>query len=87
MLEDPIHQIQEKKGQVQEDDGPEEDEDQERNTNFCDRIKHDWQIIKENMKLSVVWRFYLFWALCGIIPNFQAMDYYQIMDTYKISQI
>ena len=54
---------------------------------FTGRCKSDYQIIKENMKTPVVYRFYLFWVLVGLIPMFTGMDYYWMKDVYKITQV
>ena len=79
------------KKKVQDDDQEEIKENEEvvqfdRNT-FSGRCKSDYQIIKENMKTPVVYRFYLFWVLVGLIPSFSGMDYYWMKDVYKITQV
>jgi len=66
-----------------------EDENVEKHdtTSFCGRIKHDWQIIKKNLTSKIVYKYYLFWLISGFMPSFSGMDYYMIMDVYKITPI
>ena len=54
---------------------------------FCGRLKHDWSVIKKNLTSKIVYKYYLFWFISGFMPSFSGMDYYMIMDVYKITPI
>lgn len=47
-------------------------------------MKADFKIIKDNFKMKVVWRYYLYWILAGLEPSFGGLSYYQLKDVYKI---
>jgi hypothetical protein len=53
-----------------------EGDDNSQQSTFLSRVKHDYMIIKENLKTKVVFRYYLFWLLYGMVPTFSGMDYY-----------
>ena len=60
-------------------------EEEEPATTFCERVKRDFKIVKENFKTTVVWRFYLYWLLVGLEPSFSGVSYYWMKDVYKIT--
>jgi len=37
--------------------------------------------------MKVVWQFYLYWLLVGIMPSFSGVSYFLIKDVYKISDL
>ena len=54
---------------------------------FKERIKKDYEIIRDNMKTRVVWRYYLFWLLKGLEPSFFGLSYYFIKQECEITQV
>ena len=54
---------------------------------FLERVKKDYKLIKENMKVPVVWRYYLFWLLRGLKPQFAGLDFIQIKTVYNIDDL
>lgn len=51
------------------------------------RLKTDYRIIRDNLRTPCVYRYYLYWILAGLIPQFGTFNYYLVKDVYKISQI
>ena len=51
------------------------------------RVKSDYKIIKENLKIKVVYRYYIYWLLASICPSFVQINYYLLKDVYAITSI
>jgi hypothetical protein len=69
------------------DDEEEKTDAEKEPTGFFGRVKRDYKIIKEVMKIKVVWRFYLYWIVKGFWPSFSGPGYTLVRDVYKISDI
>jgi hypothetical protein len=41
----------------------------------------------EQLKIPVVWKYYLFWLLRGLKPQFTGLDYIQIKEVYNITDL
>lgn len=65
-----------------DEDRPVEDIDE---LGFCERVKHEWTIFKETLKNRVIWKFFSYWFLTGLMPHFGGVSYYQLKETYQLS--
>ena len=54
---------------------------------FCERVKKEFKIVKENLKVPIVFYYYLFWLVRGLKPSFSGADYIQWMEVYEISSL
>jgi hypothetical protein len=54
---------------------------------FGQRVKKEYLIFKDAMKLRVRQRYFLFWLLWGLAPTFSGISYTLMKDVYKISDL
>ena len=54
---------------------------------FCQRLKHEIKVIVETLKIKIIWQYIVFWLAVGITPSFGGIGYFQIIDTYQITDI
>ena len=53
----------------------EDNESEIENDTFVQRVKKDYIIIKESIKIPALYRYYIYWLVSGLSPSFGSADY------------